>query len=52
MRLIESPDYSYFFANKWADILRVKRRGLADRARGTFAFHDWIREAMADGQAV
>ncbi len=45
--LIESPDYSYFFANKWADILRVKRRGMANRAEGTFAFHDWIREAMA-----
>jgi len=45
--LIESPDYSYFFANKWADILRVKRRGLQNRAQGTFAFHDWIREAMA-----
>ncbi len=45
--LAESPDYSYFFANKWADILRVKRRNLQDRARGTFAFHDWIRTAMA-----
>ncbi|HVS40445.1 MAG TPA: DUF1549 domain-containing protein [Gemmataceae bacterium] len=46
-RLVDSDDYSYFFANKWADILRVKRRGQADRARGTFAFHDWIRDAMA-----
>src|SRR5262249_23836307 len=39
---------SYFFANKWADILRVKRRGQADRARGTFAFHGWIRQAVAN----
>ena len=46
--LIESPEYNYFFANKWADILRVKRRGQADRARGTFAFHDWIRDSIAD----
>jgi Protein of unknown function (DUF1553)/Protein of unknown function (DUF1549) len=45
--LLESPEYSYFFANKWADILRVKRRGQPDRARGTFEFHDWIREAVA-----
>jgi hypothetical protein len=45
--LLDSPDYSYFFANKWADILRVKRRGQPDRARGTFAFHGWIRNAMA-----
>jgi hypothetical protein len=45
-RLLATPEYSYYFANKWADILRVKRRGLPDRAQGTFAFHNWIREAM------
>jgi hypothetical protein len=46
-RLLDSPEYSYYFANRWADILRVKRRGIPDRARGTFAFHDWIRAAVA-----
>src|SRR5262249_56388357 len=46
-RLVDSPEYSYYFANKWADILRVKRRGQQDRAPGTFAFHDWIRDAVA-----
>ena len=46
-RLLESPEYAYYFANKWADILRVKRRGQAARAYGTFAFHTWIREAVA-----
>jgi len=45
--LLETPEYSYLFANKWADVLRVKRRGQPDRARGTFAFHNWIREAIA-----
>ncbi len=45
--LVDSDDYNYFFANKWADILRVKRRGQQDRARGTFAFHEWIRESVA-----
>ena len=25
-RLLETPEYSYYFANKWADVLRVKRR--------------------------
>ena len=45
--LLESPEYSYLFANKWADILRVKRRNQPDRAAGTFAFHTWIREAIA-----
>ncbi len=46
--LLESPEYSFYFANKWADILRVKRRGDATRAQGTFAFHNWIREAVAN----
>src|SRR5690606_19827052 len=46
-RLLESKEYSYLFANKWADILRVKRRGQADRAQGTFAFHEWIRQSVA-----
>jgi hypothetical protein len=46
--LLESPEYSYFFANKWADILRVKRRNQADRARGTFAFHEWIRASVVN----
>jgi hypothetical protein len=46
-RLLDSEEYSYYFANKWADILRVKRRGQPDRAPGTFAFHDWIRSAVA-----
>jgi hypothetical protein len=46
-KLLDTPEYAYFFANKWADILRVKRRNQPERAYGTFAFHTWIREAMA-----
>ena len=45
--MLETPEYAYFFANKWADVLRVKRRGQAVRAYGTFALHDWIRDAIA-----
>jgi hypothetical protein len=45
--LLEKPEYSYYFANKWADILHVKRRGQAALAPGTFSFHNWIREAIA-----
>jgi hypothetical protein len=50
-RLVDSPEFSYYFANKWADILRVKRGregNSQQRARGTFAFHNWIREAIAN----
>ncbi|QVL33628.1 DUF1553 domain-containing protein [Telmatocola sphagniphila] len=47
--LLETPEYSYYFANKWADILRVKRGkdGGSNRASGTYSFHNWIREAIA-----
>lgn len=45
--LVDSPEYAYYFAAKWADILRVKRGGDAAKAQGTFAFHGWLRDAMA-----
>jgi hypothetical protein len=46
--LLDTPEYSYFFANRWADILRVKRgNNQPARAFGTFAFHDWIRRSLA-----
>jgi len=45
--LLERPEYSYFFANKWADVLKVKRGQQPGAAKGTFAFHDWIRQAIA-----
>jgi hypothetical protein len=45
--LLETPEYSYYFANKWADILRVKRGNQPGRAYGTFAFHGWIEDAIA-----
>src|SRR5581483_5058965 len=48
-RLVDTTEYSYYFANKWADVLRVKRGNQQNqnRAYGTFVFHDWIRESMA-----
>lgn len=46
-QLLETPEYSYYFANRWADILRVKRGNQAARAFGTFSFHNWIRESIA-----
>ena len=49
-RLLETPEYSYLFANRWADVLRVKRGNNQNlnRAFGTFAFHNWIRESIAN----
>lgn len=45
-KMLNSSEYSYYFAAKWADILRVKRGGQADNMKGTFAFHGWIRDAI------
>jgi hypothetical protein len=45
--LLETQEYAYYFSTKWADILRVKRGNQPNRAKGTFAFHEWIRQAMA-----
>lgn len=46
-RLLDSSDYAENFANKWAAILRNKRRSDLDKP-ATFAFHEWIREAMLE----
>ncbi|HEX3315398.1 MAG TPA: DUF1549 and DUF1553 domain-containing protein [Gemmataceae bacterium] len=48
--LVDTPEYAYYFANRWADILRVKRGKdqNQNRASGTFAFHGWIKDAMAN----
>jgi hypothetical protein len=46
-QLLETQEYSFYFANKWADVLRVKRGNNQGRAYGTFAFHNWIRQSIA-----
>jgi hypothetical protein len=45
--LVDTPEHSFYFATKWADILRVKRGRQINRAYGTFVFHDWIQKAIA-----
>ena len=45
--MLETPEYSYYFANRWADVLRVKRGNQPNRAFGTFSFHHWIRDSIA-----
>lgn len=45
-RLVDSDGYADYFANKWSNVLRNKRRNNNDQ-RYTYAFHDWIRQAMA-----
>jgi hypothetical protein len=45
-RLLASPDYADYFANKWSAVLRNRRQNAKDDARPTFAFHAWIRDAL------
>ncbi|MBI2926105.1 MAG: DUF1553 domain-containing protein [Verrucomicrobia bacterium] len=44
-RLLASPDYADYFANKWGALLRNKR-GNDTHTRGTYAFHAWIRDSL------
>lgn len=45
--LLERPAHTDFFTLKWAAILRVKRAQNATTPASTFAFHSWIRQAIA-----
>ena len=47
--LLASPEYADYFANKWSALLRNKRVEEKD-ARATFAFHDWIRDSLAENK--
>lgn len=44
--LLASRDHANFFTQKWVGILRNKRTK-DEYTRGTYAFHDWIRESIA-----
>ena len=46
-RLVDSPGYADYFANKWAAVLRNKRRNGNDIPY-TYRFHRWIRGALND----
>jgi len=46
-RLVDSPAYADYFANKWASVLRNKRRNNNDIPY-TYKFHAWIRSALRE----
>lgn len=45
-RLVDGPGYADHFANKWAAVLRNKRRNGNDIPY-TYRFHAWIRDSLA-----
>jgi hypothetical protein len=48
-KLIGSPDFIEHWTNKWADLLQVNRKFLAEK--GATEFRAWIRKAVADNMA-
>lgn len=46
-RLVNSPGYADYFANKWSAVLRNKRRQATD-IQYTYRFHGWIRRALRE----
>ena len=44
-RLLDSPDYTAFFALRWGSILRNSNLAGADKA--AYAFHNWIKDNIA-----
>jgi hypothetical protein len=46
-RMLARNEYADFWTVKWGDLLRNKRRNGKEAQRGTFAFHAWIRNALA-----
>jgi hypothetical protein len=47
-RLVDRPEYADRFAMMWSALLRNKRTLGPLSQPGTFAFHAWIREALAE----
>jgi hypothetical protein len=46
-RLLARGEYADFWAVQWGDLLRNQRKGARENQRGTYAFHAWIRDALA-----
>lgn len=48
-RLLNSPDYADYFANKWTSVLKNRRDSSAD-ITSNFAFHAWIRDSLLENK--
>lgn len=48
-RLLDSPEYADYFANKWNMVLRNKKRQNEDQP-GTYMFHQWIWNSLYDNK--
>jgi hypothetical protein len=48
-RLLDSPDYADYFANKWNLVLRNKNRSADDNA-ATYGFYQWIWSSLYENK--
>ncbi len=48
-KLLDSPEYADYFANKWNLVLRNKKRQNED-TEGTYAFYQWIWNSLYDNK--
>ena len=46
-KILSRPEYADYWAIQWGDLLRNQRKGSRENQRGTYAFHAWIRNALA-----
>jgi Protein of unknown function (DUF1553)/Protein of unknown function (DUF1549) len=44
-RLLKTPDYADYFANKWTALLKNRRDDASDM-KSNFAFHAWMRDSL------
>ncbi len=49
-RLLASPDYADFAANKWSALLRNRRNAPNEDGKPNVAFHAWIRDSFKDNK--
>ncbi|NND99998.1 MAG: DUF1553 domain-containing protein, partial [Pirellulaceae bacterium] len=49
-RLLSSPDYADYFANKWTTLLKNRRDANSD-ITSNFAFHAWIRDSLLENKS-
>lgn len=49
-RLLASPDYADYFANKWSALLRNRRNGPNEDGKPNAAFHAWIRDGLKENK--
>ncbi len=49
-RLLASPDYADYFANKWSALLRNRRNGPSEDGKPNVAFHAWIRDGLKENK--